>query len=143
MFCNGVNAIRVSRNKKSKWYVTWEEFPNYRFDPYCTGFFVIISSELIPAMYEESQYVRFFWIDDYWMSAMLGKAVNVQLIFRNNHIIIKPEKIRENYKKRIDGLYGAHMDHDLNFLIEMWNHLLVSYGYAKKDPVNVFDRLIL
>lgn len=143
MLCFGVNPIKVSRNKKSKWYVTWEEFPQVKYDRYCTGFFLLISSELVPAMYAESFYVRFFWIDDYWMSAMLGKAVNAKLQFENNRVIIIPRKNRTaEYIKKIETLYAIHTDHQLNFLTEMWNHVLLNHKLIKKEITNVFERHI-
>jgi len=142
IFCNGVNPMKVNRNRKSKWFVTWEEYPEVKYDRYCTGFFLLISRELIPAMYKEAPYVKFFWIDDYWMTGMVGKIVKSDLIFLNNHILINPFKIRTNYEKRLPTLYGVHTDHDINFLTEMWDKILLNHGYVKKDQSN-FERFMI
>lgn len=126
ILCNGVNPIRVNRNRKSKWFVSWKEYPASRYDRYCTGFFLLISSELIEAMNREWPYVRFFWIDDYWMTAMLGQVINVTLEFDNNHIILNGFKIRDNYFKSLPMLYGAHADRDLSLVYSLWKSLLVN-----------------
>ena len=126
ILCYGVNPIRVNRNRKSKWFVSWNEYPAARYDRYCTGFFLLISSELIEAMNREWPYVRFFWIDDYWMTAMLGQVVNVTLEFDNNHIILNGFKIRGNNFKSLSILYGAHADRDLTLVYSLWNSLLIN-----------------
>lgn len=142
ILCYGVGPIRVNRNRKSKWFISWKEYPTAIYDRYCTGFFLLISSELIEAMNREWPYVRFFWIDDYWMTAMLGQVVNVTLEFDNNHIFLKGYKIQDNYLKRLPTLYAVHTYHNFTLLNNFWNSLLMIKGFVKKDNSKSYSLLI-
>lgn len=142
--CFGVRPIKVIRNPKSKWFVTWQEFPAVKFDRYCTGFLLLISSDLIASMNAKWPYVRFFWIDDYWMTAMLGKEVGAKLLFRNQQIVLNGYKLNTTDMSNVTRIYGFHADHRIDRVNDMWQALLTHRRQALKtdNQTHPFELLI-
>lgn len=140
MICYGVDEIRASRNKKSKWYVSWQEFPDAYMSRYCTGFFLLMKTQLISKMFNESFYVKFFWIDDYWMTAILGKSLNVSLSFLNKHFYANPKRvIGRSYANQLSSLFAIHTEQNLTLLFELWHNTLVKYGYRNSYFSDIFE----
>ena len=72
------------RDKNSKWYVTYEEVPqvgaegteSYPTD--CTGWLWITSPGTSQAISEAAQVVRFFWVDDVWVSGYIAEHLKIE-----------------------------------------------------------------
>ena len=63
----------IMRDETAKWYVDDSYFPGqsrYPF-PYCNGFFVIMTSDMVRPLLEAMQLVPFFWVDDVYLFGML------------------------------------------------------------------------
>lgn len=127
ILCYGVNPTRAIRNKKSKWYVSWQEYSQNNFDRYCTGFFLLMDGQLIASMYNESLYSKLFWIDDYWLTAVVGNRVNATLEFYNN-IIVLDLFIIKNYFQKLKHFFGIHTNQNLTLMNEIW------YNTTNKRP---------
>ncbi|OWF42016.1 beta-1,3-galactosyltransferase 1-like [Mizuhopecten yessoensis] len=69
--------MKVLRDKKSKLYIPKEDFePNY-FSPYCSGSAFILSIDVIRRMSVVAKCVPFFLVDDYYITGMLAKKVDL------------------------------------------------------------------
>ncbi len=55
-----------------------------RFSEYCSGLGYIITFDLIKPMVYLSQFVKFVWVDDYFLSGILGTATNATYIDWNS-----------------------------------------------------------
>ena len=72
------------RDKNSKWYVSYEEVPqvgaegteSYPTD--CTGWLWITSPGTSKAISETAQVVRFFWVDDVWVSGYIAQHLKIE-----------------------------------------------------------------
>lgn len=63
--------------KKGKWAVMEYEFRGYRHYPfpYCNGYVVIITPDIIKAMYKAAYTTPFFWVDDVYLYGMLADRI--------------------------------------------------------------------
>ena len=66
------------RNKKSKWYVSESEYAGAVYPPYCSGSAWIFSMDLVPRLLNASYSQPFFWIDDFYVTGSLARAVGAQ-----------------------------------------------------------------
>ncbi|KAL3856626.1 hypothetical protein ACJMK2_011361 [Sinanodonta woodiana] len=67
----------IVRDVKHKWYVKDSELKSIGlldkkiYPPYCSGFTVILATDLIPAMFGIAHVTQFFWVDDVYMYGLL------------------------------------------------------------------------
>lgn len=64
LFCYKNEGARVKRSYRSKWRVGTKEYPGWYYPPYCPGFSIIYSTDVVFQLYKEAQQTRYFWIDD-------------------------------------------------------------------------------
>ena len=80
IFCSDKDAgtAPIIRNPISPWYVDPNEFKGLDYFPetYCSGCIVILSTDLIPLLYQAAFTTPFFWIDDYYLFGDLPAKVN-------------------------------------------------------------------
>ncbi|KAI5636560.1 galactosyltransferase domain-containing protein [Phthorimaea operculella] len=129
----------VMRKKDLKWFVTREEYHEDYYPDYCTGAFIIYSADVARRLLAASRKVRPFWIDDVYVSGILAKVIGVThvqiktdewytrktemmkagLKQLNNKIYgplsLKPEKIREIWKTKLDG--GNEISWDMHEIL--------------------------
>ena len=74
----------ILRDKNSKHYASYEEIPKVgpegteSYPTVCTGWLVITSPGTSQAITEAAQVVRFFWIDDVWVSGLIAEHLKIQ-----------------------------------------------------------------
>jgi len=71
---------RVYRN--GKWRLTKEQFPFEFFPPYESGSAYVISADLVGELLEASRYVPSIFIDDVYITGILGRILGVQHVRR-------------------------------------------------------------
>ena len=77
--CNG--GSRVYR--VGKWAISTTDFPFYYFPPYESGSAYVISTDLVQPLYETSQYVPHIFIDDVYVTGILGRIVGTNHVVRD------------------------------------------------------------
>ena len=74
-------------HRTGKWMVEKNYFPKMEHwpTPYCPGFFVIMTADIIPELYEKAKIVPFLWLDDVYVFGLLaGKTSNITHINLKN-----------------------------------------------------------
>ncbi|KAH9520322.1 hypothetical protein Btru_060494, partial [Bulinus truncatus] len=62
--------------RTGKWKVEKGLFPNSSYPfPYCAGYFVVLTPDLIRPMYQYGKTIDFFWIDDVFLYGMVPAAI--------------------------------------------------------------------
>ena len=94
-------GLPILRDPNSKWYASYEQVPkvgeegkeSYPTD--CTGWLWITSPGTSQAISEAAQVVRFFWIDDVWVSGFIAEHLKIQHQVREitRHIFIRVKLI--------------------------------------------------
>ena len=62
--------------RRGKWRVPIWVVPEKVYPPYCNGLFVIMSADVVRAAYRASFFVRFYWIDDVYVTGYLIQAMH-------------------------------------------------------------------
>lgn len=61
--------------REGQWGIPMEMLPDDLYPPYCSGMGYVFSTDVAVAMYRVSFYVRFFWVDDAFISGFLPRAL--------------------------------------------------------------------
>ncbi|XP_052238502.1 lactosylceramide 1,3-N-acetyl-beta-D-glucosaminyltransferase A-like isoform X2 [Dreissena polymorpha] len=78
IFCNHIyaNTMPIIREKTSKWYVNEHHFRGKTvFPEYCSGFIVLFTNDVIPAIYSAATMTPFFWVDDVYLYGLAPSHV--------------------------------------------------------------------
>lgn len=129
IYCNVLENMSVIRNKRSKWYISELEYKPNKFPPYCSGAAYVLTSDLVDKMYNLSFHVKFVWIDDFFMTGILGAGTNVSLVSLNNfyefsHNSRKKEAIFRS--KRKDSLIFTHSPENPKNVFKYWDFILIN-----------------
>lgn len=115
-----VNA-RVERNKNSKWYVPKEELKNDKYKSYCAGAAYMLTPDLPEIFFEKSKYIRFFWIDDYYITGLLTYYTNSTLVNIESLFILYTSQFSDLYKfKKASPKIFSHISKQLNPFYQIW-----------------------
>lgn len=79
LFCYRVEDARVKRTYRSKWRVSTKEFPARYYPPYCPGFSIIYSNDVVWRLYKEAQRRQYFWIDDVHITGSIAQNANINI----------------------------------------------------------------
>ncbi|KAJ8929424.1 hypothetical protein NQ314_017873 [Rhamnusium bicolor] len=71
LFCTPRKNTKVLRTYRSKWRVSFTEYPNRNYPTYCPGWTLLYSPDVIFALYKEAQRADYFWIDDIHITGTL------------------------------------------------------------------------
>lgn len=83
-FCNYWFNSTVPINRNGKWKVKDNVFYGMTHFPYiyCSGFMVVITTDLITSLYESAKITPFFWVDDIYLFGMLPYVVGKLRFYR-------------------------------------------------------------
>ncbi|KAJ8713986.1 hypothetical protein PYW08_007606 [Mythimna loreyi] len=71
--------VKPERNKKSKYYVTLDEYPRQVYPPYLSGFYYITTPRVAAALCDEAIYHPYLCIEDIFVTGILAEALNIML----------------------------------------------------------------
>ncbi|KAL3856608.1 hypothetical protein ACJMK2_011343 [Sinanodonta woodiana] len=128
ILCNHIapGTMLIIREKKNKWYVDSDLFRGYKFYPrYCSGFGVIMSTDIIPFIYRAAYLTPFFWVDDVYLYGMLpSKIKDIAYISLAGNFSL-------NFKKSLDCIDNTTQKCPF----------LISGGGKPEDVVQLWDAM--
>jgi beta-1,3-galactosyltransferase 1 len=130
--------MRVTRDPTSKWFVTSEEYPYEHFELYYSGSAYFIMQDLIEPLFAATRYVPFFWIDDYYMTGLLPRAlrspIHVNYLYINSLFVVNVDQVEQRFLSPfgLSSLTFGHMPLSVNRLLYIWQHLMVNSHSAYK-----------
>lgn len=131
--CKVMHNGKVKRSYRSKWRVSPKEYPNAMYPPYCPGFTILFSGDVVGKLYNAAQRNKYFWIDDVHVTGTLVQQVNGTLSpFRDVYF-------KKTKRKRLSEPYVRNMplftDPDLieTEIREMWSRVDRA-GTSKWSP---------
>ncbi|XP_001352647.4 beta-1,3-galactosyltransferase 5 [Drosophila pseudoobscura] len=132
LLCRPVKAPRVKRSYRSKWRVTYKEYP-YRYYPdYCPGFAIVYAPDVARRLFKAAQKAKYFWVDDALITGVLAKETHTK-ITSLQHVIGKTDtmqliagQIGFDYKEFLFAFHGIqpHMCNSLWDLTVETNYTL-------------------
>ena len=75
MYCSVFEKQMPRRDKKDKWFVSKEEYFSNKYPRFCGGFFYLMTKDLINPLYKESLKLKYFWIDDVYVTGLLTQKL--------------------------------------------------------------------
>ncbi|CAF1134845.1 unnamed protein product [Rotaria sp. Silwood1] len=130
--------MRVTRDPSSKWFVSSDEYPYEHFEPYCSGSAYFITQDLIRPLFKATQYIPFFWIDDYYITGLLPKAIRssiyVKYLYINSLFVVNIDLVEQRFLSPfgLSSLAFGHMPLSINRLLHIWQHLVINSHSAYK-----------
>ncbi|KAK6733086.1 hypothetical protein RB195_017072 [Necator americanus] len=87
------------RKNRSKWYVTYDEYPGESYPEYCFGVAYVLHRTAVLPMLSVLPQMKYFWIDDVFVTGFMARAATVSLIEINQYTELKP--IRRDISQKI------------------------------------------
>ena len=113
IFCAHLNPPAAVIRFVDKYFVSYDEYPAKLFPTYCSGAGYLITKDLVAELYETSQHVRTFWIDDILISGILAKAAgDVKLIQIPRQGLMPLHKLRDVDGNGVKKMF-VHVAQDL------------------------------
>jgi hypothetical protein len=137
ILCNVWIKMKVMRKKNSKWYVSPNEFKENYYGKYCSGSAYLITKDLAIDMYKVSKYIKFFWVDDYYVSGLLARASNATYFTFNKFYTLQSKFINDKFK--ISETIFGHVSKNINNFYNIWH--LIFNKQIKLIPKLPIDQL--
>ncbi|RWS30775.1 Beta-1:3-galactosyltransferase 1-like protein [Leptotrombidium deliense] len=137
MSCYVITNPYPKRSVRSKWHVTYEEYPGKYYPEYCSGWGILMSPDVVFNLYIHSRDINYFWVDDVLVSGLLAQRIGVKHIDLTPKLAIEDEDITGWLKKEelsIPPLFG-HPDSDTDTVYALWNKS-IKYYRTKYGHVN-------
>lgn len=80
LFCNRKIGVRVHRSYRFRWYASYRNYPNKTYPPYCPGYGIVYSGDVVRRLYDAAQRAKFFWIDDIHITGLLTNQLNIKIV---------------------------------------------------------------
>ncbi|KAF7279759.1 hypothetical protein GWI33_006789 [Rhynchophorus ferrugineus] len=78
LLCPVQSTASPFRTYRSKWRVSFEEYPGRKYPPYCLGYVIIYSPDVAFALYRAAQSSStIFWIDDVHITGTMAEKSNI------------------------------------------------------------------
>jgi hypothetical protein len=113
ILCQNLTFQYVNRSLKNKWRVSPEEYPGNTYPPYCAGWAVLYSSDVVFLLYCEAQNTEFFWIDDVHVTGTLAARASLTQTSLGK-LALSRRQVKELVGSRKKGsglgvfLFGSH-----------------------------------
>ncbi|RZC32725.1 Galactosyl T domain containing protein [Asbolus verrucosus] len=87
LFCTLKRKAMVLRSWRSKWRVSFKEYPAKTYPPYCLGWAILYSPDVVFELYREAQKADYFWIDDVHITGTLAGRIHVNHVDIDNLVL--------------------------------------------------------
>ncbi|KAH8339417.1 hypothetical protein KR074_005352 [Drosophila pseudoananassae] len=87
LFCSLKPHDPVSRSYRSKWRVTYEEFPDKYYPKFCPGFAIVYTPDTVKKLYEEVQKSSYFRLDDVYITGIMSSRTNITITDLSPYVI--------------------------------------------------------
>lgn len=77
MLCPMVRRPLVKRSYRSKWRMSFREYAGYYYPPYCMGWCVVMSPDVVFNLYRATAGLRYFRVDDVFFTGILAKRIGL------------------------------------------------------------------
>lgn len=125
MMCVLIRRPYVKRSQRSKWRVSFQEYRGNRYPPYCSGWGVVMSPDVVFNLYRASAGVPYFWVDDVLVTGILAQRIGLSHIDFSNHLAPSQHETLAWLGRAAKGsdpptLMG-HPDLDIELVYRLWN----------------------
>lgn len=94
LLCFEITSAKVKRSYRSKWRVSFDEYPEKYFPNHCPGFSILYSADVVKQLYLKAQQLKYFWIDDVHITGSVASKLNLT-ISPANGLFLNPYEQRD------------------------------------------------
>ncbi|KAM9566620.1 beta-1,3-galactosyltransferase 5 isoform 1-T3 [Guaruba guarouba] len=111
------------RRRRSKWYVSKEEYPRKTYPPFCSGTGYVLSTDVASQIYNVSESISFIKLEDVFIGLCLAK-LKIHLEELHSEQTFFPERITFSVSrfKKIVMCHEVEPSEQLSY----WNHLVTE-----------------
>ncbi|XP_073843859.1 uncharacterized protein [Musca autumnalis] len=91
LFCQKITGSMVKRSYRSKWRVSFKEYSERYYPPYCPGYAIIYSPDVVFRLYNAAQNFKYFWIDDVHITGVLAQQTNTTITTSSHYVLYSDE----------------------------------------------------
>ncbi|XP_062139536.1 beta-1,3-galactosyltransferase 5-like [Drosophila sulfurigaster albostrigata] len=91
LLCARQDNARVLRSYSSKWRVSFREYADRFYPPFCPGFAVVYSANVVHRLYGAAQRSSFFRLDDVFVTGLLAKRCNISITDLTSYVLYPQE----------------------------------------------------
>lgn len=129
LFCFVYHAPPVKRSHRSKWYVSFREYSADYYPSYCAGWGILMSPDVVFALYTQSPHEPYFWVDDVHVSGTLAHRAGISHS-EFNHLIDHSDELVQRWLAdpglSPPVLFG-YPDAKPELIYRMWNKTQLFY----------------
>lgn len=96
--CLAWKRTPVVRNRRSKWFVTRQEYSARMYPTYCGGLGFILPVRTLPMLFNASRQATFLWIDDVYSTGILAKVAHVGHVQLKKYYDLYPNETAPSVK---------------------------------------------
>lgn len=101
ILCDKIVHSKVKRTYRSKWRVSYDEYSEKFFKPYCPGFGILYTADVVRELYKKAQKSRYFWIDDVHITGTLASELKIPITTGEN-LFLSPQQTQDILSTYID-----------------------------------------
>ncbi|KAI9588563.1 uncharacterized protein LOC119645117 [Glossina fuscipes] len=146
LFCEQYIGSLVKRSYRSKWRVSFKEYTGRYYPPYCPGYAIIYSSDVVFRLYSAAQQYKYFWIDDVHITGVLAQQSNLTITTLSPYVLRS-----DNYQQLITGKTDLS---DIEFLFawhsispqeirNLWHLQVIEYSKKLSPTSSVINEKII
>lgn len=124
LFCSLMKESMAFRSYRSKWRVSFKEYRPKKYPPYCSGWALLYSPDVIFKLYSEAQVTDYFWIDDVHITGTLVQKTHLAHTDIEHLILTRKElfDIENKNGNQTAFLFGCP-DLTIKSITTLWNHV--------------------
>lgn len=116
IFCGVSHTPPVIREIGNKWYVSPEEYPEDNYPTHCSGYTVLLSSDVAQQIYHKAQTLPYFWVDDVFVTGIVPAKLNITHTPFYKHVLGQKEILED---KGVPFLFTGFNIHHSRYK-ELW-----------------------
>ncbi|KAK3607580.1 hypothetical protein CHS0354_011116 [Potamilus streckersoni] len=135
----------IVRDVKHKWYVKDSELKNIGlldkkiYPPYCSGFTVILATDLIPAMFGIAHVTPFFWVDDVYLHGLLPmKAKRIDYVSLSRNYTFSYKQAMRCFSGKLPCNFLSIGETKLHEMRPLWN--MIQTYHSRRIKKNTTRR---
>jgi beta-1,3-galactosyltransferase 1 len=150
ILCNHIypGTMLIIRERKSKWYVDESHFKGQKFYPrYCSGFMVMFTNDVIPAIYRSASLTPFFWVDDVYLYGLAPgnvPGIHYNGLKKGSHQLNGQSAIKcyRNASRACDFLVAGAGKREV--MVEIWSNMVnLHQKYLKEQRLLTTEQTTL
>ncbi|GBM28256.1 Beta-1,3-galactosyltransferase 5 [Araneus ventricosus] len=129
MMCYLIRSPHVKRSQRSKWRVSFKEYPARKYPTYCAGWGILMSPDVVFKLYLLSSKIPYFWVDDVHVTGTLASHVGISHVDFTEKLALTAIDVDKwlNGQNVIKPYLFGYPNSDSETILALWNRTMQYY----------------